>query len=147
MMVFHESFFCLIESYSIATWPNELQRWTIIFFCLNICKNLTAHAIDFYRRMLSNSKWSLNWTMHFFHESFNKSWICARKKLAEMNHENSFFNWIQLLNIWMCRKHKTKMLRFQCPITSLNFCTQMRCSCLIQNLHCFGPTMWLNLLH
>jgi len=86
-------FFCLIKSYMVAIWPSkELQRSTIIFFWLIIRKNLRAHAIDFYWRMLSNSKWSLNWTiMHLFHESFNKIWICARKKLAKMNHENSFF--------------------------------------------------------
>ena len=86
-------FFCLIKSYMVAIWPSEeLQRSTIIFFWLTICKNLRAHAIDFYWRMLSNSKWSLNWTiMHLFHESFNKIRICTRKKLAKMNHENSSF--------------------------------------------------------
>ena len=86
-------FFCLIKSYMVAIWPSEkLQRSIIIFFCLIICKNLRTHAIDFYWRTLSNSKWSLNWTiMHVFHESFNKIWIRARKKLAKMNHENSFF--------------------------------------------------------
>ena len=86
-------FFCLIKSYMAAIWSSEeLQRSTIIFFCLIKFKNLRAHAIDFYWRMFSNSKWSLTCTiMHFFHESFNKIWICARKKLAKMNHENSFF--------------------------------------------------------
>lgn len=89
-------FFCLIKSYMVAIWlSEELQRSTIIFFWWIIRKNLRAHAIDFYWRMLSNSKWSWNWTiMHLFHESFNKIWICARKEVAKMNHENSFFSWI-----------------------------------------------------
>ena len=116
-------FFCLIKSYMVAIWPSkELQRSTIIFFWLIIRKNLRAHVIDFYWKMLSNSKWSLHWTiMHLFYESFNKIWICARKKLAKMNHENRFFLIeFHLLSIWMCTKHKTKMLRFHCPITSFD---------------------------
>ena len=80
-------FFCLIKSYMVAIWPSkELQRSTIIFFWLIIRKNLRAHAIDLYWRMLSDSKWSLIWTvMHLFDESFNKIWICARKELAKMH--------------------------------------------------------------
>ena len=70
-------FFCLIKSYMVAIWPSkELQRSTIIFFWLIIRKNLRAHVIDFYWKMLSNSKWSLHWKiMHLFYESFNKIWI------------------------------------------------------------------------
>ena len=46
--------------------------------------------------------------------------LCAQKLGGEWIMKVAFSIEFQLLSIWMCRKHKTKMIRFHSWITSFN---------------------------
>ena len=64
---------------------------------------VTAHANDFHRKMLSDSEARINETrILVFTEIFNKTWIAMRQKLAEMNHENSFYEYNLSLKAFVC---------------------------------------------
>ena len=65
--------------------------------------NVTAHANYFHRKMLSDSEAGINETrILVFTEIFNKIRIATLQKLAEMNHENNFFEYNLSLKVFVC---------------------------------------------
>ena len=64
---------------------------------------MTAHANDFHRKMLSDTEAGINETrILVFTEIFNKTRIATRQRLAEMNHENRFFEYNLNLKAFVC---------------------------------------------
>ena len=64
---------------------------------------MTAHANDFHGKMLSDSEAGINETkILVFTEIFNKTRIATRQNLAEINHENSFFEYNLSLKAFVC---------------------------------------------